>query len=71
MSANNVVCVYEEIPLDPYITHVVDTYSSIDHKHGARCDDLLLKKVPSNRLGVDAGVRQAVNRDQTGVKTFP
>ena len=54
MSANNVVCVYEEIPLDPYITHVVDTYSSMDHKHGTRCDALLLKKVLSNRLGVDA-----------------
>ena len=43
-----------EIPLDPYITHVVDTYSSMDHKLGTRCDALLLKKVLSNRLGVDA-----------------
>ena len=38
MFANNVVCVYEEIPLDPYITNVVDTNSSMDHKLGTRCD---------------------------------
>ena len=54
LSSNNVVCVYDEIMIDPYIMYIVDIFKMTFHHCPADPDMNLIRKCKEHCLGVDA-----------------